>query len=379
MTTYMVEEVPFQTVYLHGLVRTKEGKKMSKSDPATCIDPLESIRDYGTDALRLALLVGTGPGQDLRLYPEKLESCRRFANKLWNAGRYILMNLPEHTPVTPPLKVEEDTSRWLLHQIRHIVSDTQRLLEQYRLSDAIDQLRSFFWNEYCDWYLEIDKKPERTAIDNQVLAYSFTTLLRLLHPFVPFVTEALWKEFHQPRLLIGSDWPLVVEHEYPESHSSIEYIKDAITTIRALRDKARIGMDKQIPATLQSKQHTELLNEHKDLILRLARLSSLRIESKEPNVSNQDAALSSYFSDTLALIDAGDVDWSEEILSLQKKFKKEEEFFRKSQQKLNNQGFLAKAPESVVIELREKLESSQKTLTALEKQIQELEAMRKAS
>ena len=380
MTTYMVEEVPFQTVYLHGLVRTKEGKKMSKSDPATCIDPLESIRDYGTDALRLALLVGTGPGQDLRLYPEKLESCRRFANKLWNAGRYILMNLPEHTPVTPPLQVEGDTSRWLLHQIRNIVSDTQRLLEQYRLSDAIDQLRSFFWNEYCDWYLEIDKKPERTAIDNQVLAYSFTTLLRLLHPFVPFVTEALWKEFHQPRLLIGSDWPTVVEqHEYPESHSSIEYIKDAITTIRALRDKARIGMDKQIPATLQSKQHTELLNEHKDLILRLARLSSLRIESKEPNVSNQDAALSSYFSDTLALIDAGDVDWSEEILSLQKKLKKEEEFCKKSQQKLNNQGFLAKAPESVVLELREKLESSQKTLTALEKQIQELEAMRKAS
>ena len=138
-------------------------------------------------------------------------------------------------------------------------------------------------------------------------------------------------------------------------------------------------MDKQIPATLQSIQHTELLNEHKDLILRLARLSSLNIESKEPDVSNQDAALSSYFSDTLALIDAGDVDWSEEILSLQKKLKKEEEFCRKSQQKLNNQGFLAKAPESVVFELREKLESSEKTMTALEKQLQELEAMRKAS
>ena len=104
--------------------------------------PLESIRDYGTDALRLALLVGTGPGQDLRLYPEKLESCRRFANKLWNAGRYILMNLPEHTPVTPPLQVEGDTSRWLLHQIRHIVSDTQRLLEQYRLDRKSTRLNS---------------------------------------------------------------------------------------------------------------------------------------------------------------------------------------------------------------------------------------------
>ena len=138
-------------------------------------------------------------------------------------------------------------------------------------------------------------------------------------------------------------------------------------------------MDKQIPAILQSIQHTDLLNEHKDLILRLARLNSLEIQSKEPDVSNHDAVLSSYFSDTLALIDAGDVDWSEEILSLQKKLKREEEFCKKSQQKLNNQGFLAKAPESVVLELREKLESSGKIMTALEQQLQELESMRKAS
>ena len=106
MTTFMIREVPFKTVYLHGLVRTRDGKKMSKSDPLTCIDPLESIRDYGTDALRLALIQGTGPGQDLRLYPEKLESCRRFANKVWNAGRYILMNIPSGTSLDPPQNVQ---------------------------------------------------------------------------------------------------------------------------------------------------------------------------------------------------------------------------------------------------------------------------------
>ena len=380
MTTYMVGEVPFQTVYLHGLVRTKDGKKMSKSDPATCIDPLESIQDYGTDALRLALLVGTGPGQDLRLYPEKLESCRRFANKLWNAGRYILLTLPPNTPVTPPQQVEDEISRWLLHQIHSVVEDTQRLLEQYRLSDAIDQLRNFFWGEYCDWFLEMDKRPERAPIHDQVLAYSFTTILRLLHPFVPFVTEALWREFAQPQLLIGSAWPEpVAAHQSPESHARIEYVKEAITSLRALRDKAKLGMDQQIPASFESALYADLLESHRALILRLARLSELEIKSQQPDLANKTSSLSSYFSDTLAVIDAGAVDWSEEIASLQKKLQKEEAFFQKSQQKLHNPGFLAKAPESVVQELREKLDATQKTIHALQLQLQELESMQEAS
>ncbi len=178
--------------------------------------------------------------------------------------------------------------------------------------------------------------------------------------------------------MIGSDWPTVVEqHEYPESHSSIEYIKDAITTIRALRDKARIGMDKQIPATLQSKQHTELLNEHKDLILRLARLSSLRIESKEPNVSNQDAALSSYFSDTLALIDAGDV--IERGNSLLAEKAQGKRFCKEKSAKAQQPGISGQSSGERSPRIAREVKSSQKTLTALEKQIQELEAMRKAS
>jgi valyl-tRNA synthetase len=374
MTTYMIREVPFETVYLHGLVRTKEGKKMSKSDPATCIDPLESIAEYGTDALRLALLVGTGPGQDLRLYPEKLEACRRFANKLWNAGRYILINISPDTPITPPQQVQGEISQWLLHQLNEIIADTQRLLEQYRLSDVIDQLRNFFWSEFCDWFLEMDKKPERTPLDDQVLAYSFTTMLRLLHPFVPFVTEALWREFQQPKLLIGSEWPApVVAHQFPESNARIGYVKEAITRIRSLREKARLGMDRQIPATLESLNHAEVLETHREMIVRLARLTELTIVRQEPAVGGSEAALSAYFDETLATIDAGGVDWSEEIASLKKRRDKEQDFVTKSAKKLSNEGFLAKAPADVVQELRDKVAASEKTIAALEQQIADLE------
>ena len=199
MTTYMLQEIPFKTVYLHGLIRTREGKKMSKSDPSSVIDPLDSIEKYGTDALRIALVSGTGPGQDLRLYPEKMESSRRFANKIWNAGRYILMTIPVVTPITAPKVVNSDLAKWLLHGLNDLIKDTQSRLESHRLSDVADNLKSFFWGDFCDWYLEMDKNPNRTPEDNQVIAFAFTTLIKMLHLYVPFVTEALWREFKQPR------------------------------------------------------------------------------------------------------------------------------------------------------------------------------------
>jgi len=374
MTTYMIREVPFETVYLHGLVRTREGKKMSKSDPATCIDPLESIEQHGTDALRLALIVGTGPGQDLRLYPEKLEACRRFANKVWNAGRYILMTIPEGTPVTPPQQVQSELAQWLLHGLNRLVQDVQESLTSYRLSDVIDNLRNFFWGEFCDWHLEMDKKPERSPEDNQVLAYAYTTLLKLLHPYVPFVTEALWSQFGQNKMLTVSDWPQPQPtHDFPESHARIELVKEAITQIRTLRDKASLGLDKKVAASLDSVAHAPLFESNHELIVRLARLSELEIRAVEPTPGND--ALAAYFQDTLARIDASAVDWRKEIETLNKKLKSESDFLAKSGKKLDNPGFLGKAPEHVVSELRDKVAATEKTVEALRQQIQELERL----
>ena len=373
MTTFMIREVPFKTVYLHGLVRTRDGKKMSKSDPLTCIDPLESIRDYGTDALRLALIQGTGPGQDLRLYPEKLESCRRFANKVWNAGRYILMNIPSGTSLDPPQNVQNEAARWLLHELDMLIGKTRQGLEAFRLSEVIDNLRSFFWGTFCDWYLEMDKRPDRNEEDNRVLAYALSTQLKLLHPYVPFVTEALWENLGQDEMLAKAPWPESQGYDFGESHQKIQLVCESVSQLRTLREKARLGLNQKVDAGIDSEPHAEVFEIHSGLIKRLARISELKIR-KVPATPGGEA-LSSYFQDSLVSINANALDFSQEISNLQKQLNQENQFLTKSRNKLQNPGFLNNAPDQVVLELREKVDSTEKTIDALKKQVIELEQL----
>ena len=373
MTTFMIREVPFKTVYLHGLVRTRDGKKMSKSDPLTCIDPLESIRDYGTDALRLALIQGTGPGQDLRLYPEKLESCRRFANKVWNAGRYILMNIPSGTSLDPPQNVQNEAARWLLHELDLLIGKTRQGLEAFRLSEVIDNLRSFFWGTFCDWYLEMDKRPDRNEEDNRVLAYALSTQLKLLHPYVPFVTEALWENLGQDEMLAKAPWPESQGYDFGESHQKIQLVCESVSQLRTLREKARLGLNQKVDAGIDSEPHAEVFEIHSGLIKRLARISELKIRKVPATPSGE--ALSSYFQDSLVSINANALDFSQEISNLQKQLNQENQFLTKSRNKLQNPGFLNNAPDQVVLELREKVDSTEKTIDALKKQVIELEQL----
>ncbi|MCH2288856.1 MAG: valine--tRNA ligase [SAR324 cluster bacterium] len=373
MTTFMIREVPFKTVYLHGLVRTRDGKKMSKSDPLTCIDPLESIRDYGTDALRLALIQGTGPGQDLRLYPEKLESCRRFANKVWNAGRYILMNIPSGTSLDPPQNVQNEAARWLLHELDLLIGKTRQGLEAFRLSEVIDNLRSFFWGTFCDWYLEMDKRPDRNEEDNRVLAYALSTQLKLLHPYVPFVTEALWENLGQDKMLAKAPWPESQGYDFGESHQKIQLVCESVSQLRTLREKARLGLNQKVDASIDSEPHAEVFEIHSGLIKRLARISELKIRKVPATPSGE--ALSSYFQDSLVSINANALDFSQEISNLQKQLNQENQFLTKSRNKLQNPGFLNNAPDQVVLELREKVDSTEKTIDALKKQVIELEQL----
>jgi valyl-tRNA synthetase len=373
MTTFMIREVPFKTVYLHGLVRTRDGKKMSKSDPLTCIDPLESIRDYGTDALRLALIQGTGPGQDLRLYPEKLESCRRFANKVWNAGRYILMNIPSGTSLDPPQNVQNEAARWLLHELDLLIGKTLQGLEAFRLSEVIDNLRSFFWGTFCDWYLEMDKRPDRNEEDNRVLAYALSTQLKLLHPYIPFVTEALWENLGQDKMLAKAPWPESQGYDFGESHQKIQLVCESVSQLRTLREKARLGLNQKVDAGINSEPHAEVFEIHSGLIKRLARISELKIRKVPATPSGE--ALSSYFQDSLVSINANALDFSQEISNLQKQLNQENQFLTKSRNKLKNPGFLNNAPDQVVLELREKVESTEKTIDALKKQVIELEQL----
>ena len=346
---------------------------MSKSDPANCIDPLESIRDYGTDALRLALIQGTGPGQDLRLYPEKLESCRRFSNKVWNAGRYILMNIPAGTSLAPPETIDNEQAQWLLHELDLLIQKTRQSLEAFRLSEVIDNLRSFFWGKFCDWYLEMDKRPDRGEEDNRVLAYALSIQLKLLHPYIPFVTEALWENLGQKTMLARASWPEPQGFTFPESHQKLELVCESVSHLRALREKASLGLNQKIDANIDSEQHSEVFESHSDLIRRLARINTLQIRKVEAIPSGE--ALSSYFRETLISIDAEALDFSQEILNLQKQLNQEIQFLEKSLSKLENSGFLNNAPEKIVHELREKVDSSEKMIEALKKQVYELEQL----
>ena len=371
MTTYATGQIPFEVVYLHGMVRTRDGTKMSKSKPETAIDPLESIEEYGTDALRYSLIIGTGPGMDLRLYAEKLESCKKFVNKIWNAGRYILMTIPEGTSIEPPESVASPLAQWLLHRLNQLIENVQSSLVKFRLADVTENLRSFFWGDFCDWYLEMDKKPEHSPEDYQVLAYAFTTLLKLLHPYLPFVTEALWEHLNQPKLLIGSSWPTVQKHhQFPESEFEISLVQQTISQIRTLRDKANIGLNARIDARVDSLQHAGLYREHSVLIERLARLNSLDVRERKPEVNNE--ALSVYFEDTWVQIDASATDLKQELQNLEKKQQKEEKFLNQSRKKLENPNFMQKAPEKVIAELMDKVVATEKTIDALQKQIEEI-------
>ena len=257
--------------------------------------------------------------------------------------------------------------------MNNLIQDTQSRLESHRLSDVADNLKSFFWGDFCDWYLEMDKNPNRTNEDNQVIAFAFTTLIKMLHLYVPFVTEALWREFQQPKMLAFSEWPQPLPYQFKASHQRIEIVKESISQIRALREKANIGLEIKIPATLYSTANASIFKEHQNLIIRLARLKELNISEKEPDAANELFGV--YFYETFASIDATFVDWKKEIQTLQKKFKSESGFVEKSRNKLDNPGFLSNAPEKVVTELRKKVIDTEKTLKALKKQIRDLEKL----
>jgi valyl-tRNA synthetase len=208
MTTYVTGNIPFETVYLSGLIRTREGKKMSKSDPETCIDPLAMIAAYGADALRLSMIVGQSPGNDFRLYEEKIAGYRNFVNKLWNAARFVLLICekegidPKRLAAGSKQSVLSLADRWILSVTQRLIGDVTEGLEHYRLSQVGEMLYDFVWSKYCDWYVELSKEQPNAPVLLQVLR----TILTLLHPYAPFVTEEIWAKVGEG-MLMRQAWP----------------------------------------------------------------------------------------------------------------------------------------------------------------------------
>ncbi len=200
MTTYALDEVPFKTVYLHGLVRTRTGEKMSKSKPETNIDPLDMIDKYGADALRLSLLSGTTPGQDTKIYEEKIAGYRNFVNKLWNISRYILSK-----DIKGEVEINTLAERWIMSSQQSLIKEVSKLIDEYQFSLASEKIYNWMWHDFADWYLEINKKEKNDAL----LIYLLENLLKLLHPFTPYVTEVIYKELDKDSLLMVAEWPKI--------------------------------------------------------------------------------------------------------------------------------------------------------------------------
>jgi valyl-tRNA synthetase len=370
MTAYVRREVPFHTVYLHGLVRDEQGRKMSKSLD-NIIDPLDVSEKFGTDAVRLSLIIGSSPGNDSRLSEEKIGGFRNFANKLWNICRFSLLTIDEidFSQNTKPWTLSD---RWILSRFDRLVKDVTNDLENYHFSQAGEKLRDFSWNDLADWYLEIAKKEKNKEKDS-VLSHVILNLLKLWHPFMPFVTEALWQEIGVPvektNLLIASRWPDIGGGAWinEQVEKDFEIIRNVIISIRSLRAEKNIEPKKKLALYIKSGEHDALLKENEHVILHLANLESVVYTKDTPN--NTVPFVVEGVEGCLDL--AGAVDPKKERERLQKEIDNVAPYVVSLEKKLGGE-FAKKAPKAVVEAEEKKLAEAKEKLEKLEEQMKNL-------
>jgi valyl-tRNA synthetase len=378
MTTYATGQIPFKTVYLHGLIRTRDGRKMSKSDPETMIDPLDIIPKYGADALRLSMIVGQSPGADSRLYEEKIAGYRNFINKLWNASRFVLMQCEAAGLSPAELKIENGkwkmdelslADRAVIHASEVLIEDVTKGLETYDLSAVGEKLYSFVWDYFCDWYLELSKGTANHA----VLVHVLRRTLRLLHPYCPFVTEELWASV-KPKdagMLISTEWPKAKkERKDQKAFDSLQLVIDVVTGIRKLRADNGIEPAKEIDVTIVSKKHADLLTSEQSHIVRLGKTKSLTISAKAIKLEN---AASVFLNDVeVHLSLAGLFDPKKLKESLSKEQAELTKYVQMISGKLQNKNFVDRAPKELVEGEKAKLADAEQKLKKIEERLKQL-------
>ncbi len=374
------KQAPFHTVLIHGLVRDNQGRKMSKS-LGNGIDPLEMIDKYGCDALRMNMVTGNSPGNDMRFYVERCEAMRNFANKLWNASRYVLMNLGEDAVnQLPELSKLEIADKWVLSKLNTLTAEVTENLEKYELGVAIQKLYDFVWDTYCDWYIELtkarlyseDADRKQTAIS--VLVYVLDQMLKLLHPFMPFITEEIWQSLpHEGEALMIAKWPEFHEElAFRSEEDQMESVMNAIRAIRNRRAEMNVPPSKKAALyILSSKQ--KIFEEGEGFLQRLAYADEVKILSSEPE--NLDGMVTITTSDAKLYIPMGQlVDVAKEIERIQKELDNNRKFLASLEGKLSNEKFVSRAPEAVVNAEREK---AAKTRDLIAQLTDSLEAMMK--
>ncbi len=384
MTTYVTGsipeleygQVPFDTVYLHGLIRTRDGRKMSKSDPDTMIDPLDMIKKYGADALRLSMIVGQSPGNDSRLYEEKIAGYRNFVNKLWNASRFVLMQCeekgidPQTIEKLPTLSSLSLADRAVLHASELLIAEVTSGLETYKLSEVGERIYAFVWEYFCDWYLELSKGSANVA----VLIHVLRRILKLLHPYCPFVTEELWAQVKAKKagMLILEEWPTVkAERKDQESFDALQIVINVITAIRKLRNDQNVEAKKEVDVILVSKKYCTLLESQESHIRRLGKIKSLMIGT-DPDPKLKDVVSAFLDGVEVHLSLAGLVDLGKERENLEKEKTQLEKFLKGIQSKLDNIEFVKNAPPNVIELEREKEKSTAEKLRKIEERLQTL-------
>ena len=364
-----MKKIPFHTVLIHGLVRDDKGRKMSKS-LGNGIDPLEMAEKYGADALRFNLITGNSPGNDTRFYTEKCEAMRNFANKIWNASRFVMMNLSIDKVQLPENLELED--KWVLSKLNTLIREVTDNLESYELGVASAKIYDFIWDTYCDWYIELTKTrlngedaAAKLAAEN-VLCYVLLRILELLHPFMPFITEEIWQALpHEGKYLISAKWPEYQDAlHFPEAENAMEAVKDAISAIRARRAEMNVPPSRKAQVIIVTAQPDNYrLGAH--FITRMAYASELTVMTEAPadltgmvTVATHDA--------TVYMPMAELVDIAKELERIAAERKKAEENLHRIEAKLANESFTSRAPESVVNAEREKAEKARALIAKLD-------------
>ncbi len=371
-------KTPFHTVLIHGLVRDDKGRKMSKS-LGNGIDPLEMVEKYGCDALRMNMVTGNSPGNDMRFYVERCEAMRNFANKLWNASRYVMMNLGSEAKNKLPDKSQlEIADKWVLSNLNTLVAEVTENLEKYELGVAVQKVYDFIWDTYCDWYIELTKARlyseetgrKQTAI--QVLVYVLDQILRLLHPFMPFITEEIWQSIpHEGDALIVAQWPKYRQDlTFKTECNLMESVMEAIRAIRNRRAEMNVPPSKKAALYVLTTR-PQVFTEGEGFLQRLAYADSVSLLDKEPE--NLDGMVTITTADAKLYIPMGQlVDVSKELERIEKELEKARKTLAGIEAKLANENFTARAPEAVVSAEREKAAKTHDLITQLEQSAETL-------
>lgn len=371
-------EIPFPEVLIHGIVRDAQGRKMSKS-LGNGIDPLLLIEKYGADTLRFSLCTGVAPGSDIRFSEEKMEPSRNFLNKIWNASRFVLMNMEgKKLPQIGSFRYSY-ADKWILNKLNNVIGEVNSNLKKYEIGLAAGKLYDFVWSDFCDWYVELTKpvlysdneKKKGEAL--AVLRFVLRQILKLMHPFTPFITEEIWKEIGDSETIMLEKYPFKARNfSYTKDCEKFEGIKDVIKSIRNLRSEMDVQPSKKLTIYVLSKE-ANYIDKCSSYIMKLANVQAIEFISDKGEVKEKCANIVSDFAEIL--IPLGElVDMDKEIARLNKELETLKKEIARGEGMLKNQGFLAKAPKQLVDAENEKLATNKEKFAKLEARIAELQA-----